>query len=341
MNKQQFGNFIAENRKAAGLTQKDLAARLHVTDKAVSKWERALSYPDVTLLEPLAEALGLGMEELMTCRRIERKKEEEPVRNLLEISRENMKTEKRKHAWKMALALLLMLAATLGAIWYCSTYVREQREDTIFLKETEGGENYLYVKEEGHLLRLKCGAGVDFDGIDPANEPIYRLDCRWNRRTYEGTVSACEPTGHISLGSMMDVTFEVESGRMFWYDEVYYTSESYYPDPYGDPRGKVFLCDYRFWTGKWDDETFEWEDQETVLLVEDCLNAVVEDIDQDGHNEVVVRTRWPEKPYTVYDWGDDFQVREIRQLWPETVSPELQERLMTEYERWAQLQKNR
>ena len=71
MNKQQFGNFIAENRKAAGLTQKDLAARVHVTDKAVSKWERALSYPDVTLLEPLAEVLGLGVEELMACRRIQ------------------------------------------------------------------------------------------------------------------------------------------------------------------------------------------------------------------------------------------------------------------------------
>ena len=55
-------------RKAAGLTQKELAGRLHVTDKAVSKWERALSYPDVTLLEPLAEALDLGVEELVACR---------------------------------------------------------------------------------------------------------------------------------------------------------------------------------------------------------------------------------------------------------------------------------
>ena len=43
MNKQQFGTFIAGNRKAAGLTQKDMAAQLHVTDKAVSKWERGVS----------------------------------------------------------------------------------------------------------------------------------------------------------------------------------------------------------------------------------------------------------------------------------------------------------
>lgn len=60
MDKQRFGDFIAQEREAAGLTQRELAGQLHVTDKAVSKRERALSYPDVTLLEPLAEALGLG-----------------------------------------------------------------------------------------------------------------------------------------------------------------------------------------------------------------------------------------------------------------------------------------
>ena len=64
MKKEQLGAFIAERRKEARMTQKDLAERLHITDKAVSKWERGLIYPDVTLLEPLAEALGLGVEEL-------------------------------------------------------------------------------------------------------------------------------------------------------------------------------------------------------------------------------------------------------------------------------------
>ena len=174
MNKQQFGSFIADTRKAAGLTQKALAGRLHVTDKAVSKWERALSYPDVTLLEPLAEALDLGVEELMACRRLEGKKEGEPVRNLkeekpmqnlLEISRESLRSERRKHVWQTALALALMLAAALGTIWYCGTYVSEEIVDGIISKETTGGENYLYVDEEGHLLRLKCGEGVDFDSI--------------------------------------------------------------------------------------------------------------------------------------------------------------------------------
>ena len=342
MNKQQFGSFIADTRKAAGLTQKALAGRLHVTDKAVSKWERALSYPDVTLLEPLAEALGLGVEELMACRRLEGKKEEEPVRNLkeekpmqnlLEISRESLRSERRKHVWQTALALALMLAAALGTIWYCGTYVSEEIVDGIISKETTGGENYLYVDQEGHLLRLKCGEGVDFDSIalkdEWGSDYIYTMNCRWNRRTCEGTVASCNFHG-VSLGGMMDVTYETETAPLFWYDEVHYVPENYYPDPYAEPRGQVFLCDYRFWTGTWDVNAFQWKDEERVLLIEDCISATVADIDQDGHNEVVVRTRWPEKPYAVYDWvSNDFSDKQYSILWLDSVSPELQEQLMT------------
>ena len=350
MNKQQFGSFIADTRKAAGLTQKALAGRLHVTDKAVSKWERALSYPDVTLLEPLAEALDLGVEELMACRRLEGKKEGEPVRNLkeekpmqnlLEISRESLRSERRKHVWQTALALALMLAAALGTIWYCGTYVSEEIVDGIISKETTGGENYLYVDQEGHLLRLKCGEGVDFDSIalkdEWGSDYIYTMNCRWNRRTCEGTVASCNFHG-VSLGGMMDVTYETETAPLFWYDEVHYVPENYYPDPYAEPRGQVFLCDYRFWTGTWDVNAFQWKDEERVLLIEDCISATVADIDQDGHNEVVVRTRWPEKPYMVYDWCGDNQVKEIDQYWLDSVSPELQERLLTIPEESARAQ---
>ena len=53
MDNERFGAFIAQLRKDLGLTQKELADKLNVTDKAVSKWETAKGFPDVKLLEPL------------------------------------------------------------------------------------------------------------------------------------------------------------------------------------------------------------------------------------------------------------------------------------------------
>ena len=62
-----LGAFVARVRTARGLTQRQLAERLYVSDKTVSKWERGLSLPSVPLLVPLAGALGLSISELMAC----------------------------------------------------------------------------------------------------------------------------------------------------------------------------------------------------------------------------------------------------------------------------------
>lgn len=66
MTKQTMGDLIAGLRKEKGLTQKDLAEKMNVTDKAVSKWERNLSCPDVNTIPHLAQVLGVSVEELMT-----------------------------------------------------------------------------------------------------------------------------------------------------------------------------------------------------------------------------------------------------------------------------------
>lgn len=65
MKKQTMGMMIAEKRKEMGMTQLDLANLMGVTDKAVSKWERDLSYPDVNALPKLAEVFGMSVDELM------------------------------------------------------------------------------------------------------------------------------------------------------------------------------------------------------------------------------------------------------------------------------------
>lgn len=64
------GQLIAERRRELGLSQTELAEQLHVTDKAVSRWETGRGMPSVDLLEPLADALGLSVSELLSGKRL-------------------------------------------------------------------------------------------------------------------------------------------------------------------------------------------------------------------------------------------------------------------------------
>lgn len=65
--KQSLGAFICRRRKELGLTQRELADRLFVTESAVSKWERGLSYPDITLVRELCAVLEVSEHELLTA----------------------------------------------------------------------------------------------------------------------------------------------------------------------------------------------------------------------------------------------------------------------------------
>lgn len=67
--KKTMGTMIAELRKHHGMTQLELAGKMGVTDKAVSKWERDLSCPDINSLPELAEILGVSVDELMQIKR--------------------------------------------------------------------------------------------------------------------------------------------------------------------------------------------------------------------------------------------------------------------------------
>ena len=65
MDNEKFGKFIKELRKQNNLTQKELAAKLNLTDKAISKWERGLSFPDITMLNDIAEVFHVDVSEIL------------------------------------------------------------------------------------------------------------------------------------------------------------------------------------------------------------------------------------------------------------------------------------
>ena len=340
MNKERLGAFIGERRRELGLTQKDLAGRLHVTDKAVSKWERGLSYPDVTLLEPLAGALGLNMEELMACRRQERRKEETPmkeqetVRGLLDISRDSVRRERRR-SWQRLGAVLVLLAVTAAVAAYSLIFVRESDDSASFLlAETIGGENYVYLEMEGnHLLKLRCGENARLTPEDLTDQGgdsrAFRITYRYNRLTLEGELLSCEWDGTISLGgpesmigNVIGLDVNPETGdQLFGYTGV--TERCDYAE--GDPFLRVPVFTY----------TFSLQTGEKLLTVEDVVTYIQTDWDNDGESELAVRTIWAEKPYTVYDYKDGT----ITETWPDTVDGALAEQLMTAAERQAELER--
>ena len=121
MNKEVFSAFVTNLRKEAGMTQKQVANKLQVTDRAVSKWERGLSYPDITLMEPLSVVLGISVEELLTCQRKETPAPEPELpalRSVLTITQEEKRIRTRRTralVWAaIAAALVLLNSPYLG-----------------------------------------------------------------------------------------------------------------------------------------------------------------------------------------------------------------------------------
>lgn len=78
-----FGQFLAQMRKEKNMTQAELAEKISVTDKAISRWERGLGFPEISTIEPLAAALDLSIPELMRSEKEEmwRKKKLTPDRS--------------------------------------------------------------------------------------------------------------------------------------------------------------------------------------------------------------------------------------------------------------------
>lgn len=119
MDKEKVGNFIKKLRKQANMTQKELGAKLHVTDKAVSKWERGLSFPDITMLNSLAEIFNVTASEILNAE-IGRKEEinvEKKIQETVEeITHAKEKREKRKQKAKKIIRITAIIFFSLSVI---------------------------------------------------------------------------------------------------------------------------------------------------------------------------------------------------------------------------------
>ncbi len=109
MDQIKIGNFISFLRKEQNLTQRELAERLGVTDRAVSKWENGRGLPDLSLLVPLCEALGISVNELLCGERIEREALPEKAQDIVLDALTDSQKRVRHTKWR----LLALLAVTV------------------------------------------------------------------------------------------------------------------------------------------------------------------------------------------------------------------------------------
>lgn len=136
IDKVKFGAFISELRKEKGITQKELAGQLYISDKAISKWETGHSVPDITLLAPLAEILGVTVTELLECHRIENTTElnveqtDDLVKKVISLSEEEKisspEVKKRRLCIYLACALIslieIFIIHQIEHMWYFEMY---------------------------------------------------------------------------------------------------------------------------------------------------------------------------------------------------------------------------
>lgn len=98
MNQEKIGQFIADTRKQSGLTQKELAERMGISEKTISKWECGNGIPDITYLESLCEALNINVNELLSGNRLSdtdySAKAEENIMSLMKENKLNLKNNK-------------------------------------------------------------------------------------------------------------------------------------------------------------------------------------------------------------------------------------------------------
>ncbi len=104
MDNLKFGKFIKELRKEKNMTQKELAEKLYLTDKAISKWERGLSFPDITILNSISEIFDVSVTEILHGERGEKEKKidiEKVIQETIEsITKKQQKKEQLKRKTK-------------------------------------------------------------------------------------------------------------------------------------------------------------------------------------------------------------------------------------------------
>ena len=138
----KIGKYIAFKRKEQGLTQKQLAEKLNMSDKSVSKWERGICLPDVSVYLELCKILDISINEFLAGEDIPKETiEQKAEENIIQITKDNK--NKQKYLKKIIRLLIVMLVVF---IFITSIFI---------YKKLTQPQNYIepYIENEGRLDR--------------------------------------------------------------------------------------------------------------------------------------------------------------------------------------------
>ncbi len=130
MDQIKIGKFIADERKAKKYTQRELADKLNISDKTISKWERGNGFPEVSLLLPLCNELEITVNELLCGERVQdvdyKKKAEENMMNLVKDAQENKKRIllSAMYGWLAIIAALPLFIISISGLAQIDTWMR-------------------------------------------------------------------------------------------------------------------------------------------------------------------------------------------------------------------------
>ena len=169
MDTEKIGSFIAEMRREQGLTQRELAERLSISDKAVSKWERGKSLPDISVMQALCRELSININELLSGERLSGDdydtKAEENIMNLMEENKKQKELSGKNTILTIiglfASVIVLILSAVLsGGVRSIAYYLDIPSALLVFILI------FLFLATSGVLKDFFRGFRMIFKGAD-------------------------------------------------------------------------------------------------------------------------------------------------------------------------------
>lgn len=163
----KIGKYIAFKRKEQGLTQKQLAEKLNMSDKSVSKWERGICLPDVTVYLELCEILGISINEFLAGEDIPKETiEQKAEENIIQITKDNK--NKQKYLKKIIRLLIVMLVVFIfiTSIFICQKLTQPQNYIEPYLeKSTEMQTANMLSSHPGNILLFHYNSKKNYDSL--------------------------------------------------------------------------------------------------------------------------------------------------------------------------------